>query len=77
MNSIIVFDADNTLWDTDGVFKNAQKALLQKLADADLLADPDSEISKLRAVDRQLFARMGRFEYNFKALVLDDNYFGG
>ena len=70
MKTTLVFDADNTLWDTDAVFRNAQRTLLRKLADAQLLENPDTEIPTLRSVDRKLFARMERFEYNFKTLAI-------
>ncbi len=69
MNTILVFDADNTLWDTDSVFKNAQLTLLETLAKEQLTPDPNSALITLRAVDQQLFSQMGRFEYNFKVLA--------
>lgn len=68
MKIILAFDADNTLWDTDSVFKDAQIALLQTIANSTLLLEVESELSALREIDRALFVRLGRFEYNFEIL---------
>jgi putative hydrolase of the HAD superfamily len=51
---VVFVDADNTLWDTDGVFAKAQ---LQLLADVELLANrnvPERRLEYIRAVDQIL-----------------------
>lgn len=68
MKAVLIFDADNTLWDTDSVFRSAQLALLETLAKDGLLTDPESQLETLRMLDRELFSQMGRFEYDFKVL---------
>lgn len=70
MKFILVFDADNTLWDTDSIFRLAQLSLLEKLAKYNLVTEPESRLDILRKLDRKLFNEMGRFEYNFKVLAL-------
>lgn len=68
IEAVLIFDADNTLWDTDSVFRSAQLALLEILAKYGLLTDPESQLETLRMLDRELFSKMGRFEYDFKVL---------
>jgi putative hydrolase of the HAD superfamily len=68
MNAVLVFDADNTLWDTDSVFRSAQLALLKTLEKFHLLIDSETQLATLRMIDRELFKQIGRFEYNFKLL---------
>jgi putative hydrolase of the HAD superfamily len=69
MKALFVFDADNTLWDTDAVFRDAQLSLLRVLEDAGILDDADLEFPTLRMLDRELFAKLGRFEYDFQLLA--------
>ena len=40
MGTIITFDVDNTIWDTDSVFRNAQLAMLNVLVDLGLIKAP-------------------------------------
>jgi putative hydrolase of the HAD superfamily len=68
LNLVIVFDADNTLWDTDSVFSNAQLDLLRVLANAGLIREETAEFDTLRLVDQELIRKLGRFEYDFSAL---------
>ncbi|GEM_PF-1256306 len=70
MRSVIIFDADNTIWDTDAVFRSAQLALLQTLASDGLLDNPASHLTLLRAIDCHLMALHGKAEYGFDALAL-------
>ena len=65
----LVFDADNTLWDTDSVFRSAQIALLGVLSEKGLLEEPEAELAALREVDQALSEQVGRFEYDFRHLV--------
>lgn len=69
MAEVIVFDADNTLWDTNAVFYNAQVDMLSVLASAGMLDEPDEQINNLRALDRKLMKQMGRNEYDFRVLA--------
>jgi FMN phosphatase YigB (HAD superfamily) len=70
MKAVLIFDADNTLWDTDSVFRSAQLSLLRTLQKFHLLSDPEEHLSTLRTIDRELFEQMGRFEYDFKVLSI-------
>jgi putative hydrolase of the HAD superfamily len=68
LNAVIVFDADNTLWDTNGVFRRAQLDLLDVFARAGLCADAESQLQVLRRIDREFADRIGSFEYDFRLL---------
>jgi putative hydrolase of the HAD superfamily len=72
---LFVFDADNTLWDTNAVFSNAQLSLLRVLESFDLIANPELQLPVLRHIDRLLFKRLNRFEYDFKTLSVAVSYF--
>lgn len=69
MQLVLIFDADNTLWDTDSVFRKAQMAMLETLARARLLKDPGSHLEMLRHIDQELVQRLGTAEYNFQILA--------
>jgi putative hydrolase of the HAD superfamily len=75
MKAILIFDADNTLWDTDSVFRNAQLSLLKTLEKFQLLTRPEEQLTILRMIDRELFEQMGRFEYDFKVLTTAITYY--
>lgn len=75
MKAVLVFDADNTLWDTDSIFRSAQTALLQILSKSGFVDEPETHVETLRVLDRELFRRMGRFEYNFKVLSKAATYY--
>lgn len=75
MKAVLIFDGDNTLWDTDSVFRNAQLALLKILAKDKLLTDPESQLKVLRMLDKELFSQIGRFEYDFKVLSAAAAYY--
>lgn len=68
MSAVLVFDADNTLWDTNDVFRRAQLDLLGVLAKEGLMADSESQLDTLRELDRELISRLGSFEYEFRLL---------
>lgn len=72
---LLIFDADNTIWDTNAVFESAQLALLNVLSNANLLKDPELHLKTLRTVDKELFTRLGKFEYNFKLLATTLTYY--
>lgn len=72
---LLIFDADNTIWDTNAVFESAQLALLNVLSNANLLKDPQLHLKTLRTVDKELFTRLGKFEYNFKLLATTLTYY--
>lgn len=69
MTEVVVFDADNTLWNTNSVFHDAQVAMLSVLATEGMFDDPDERVDELREVDRRLMEAMGRNEYDFRALA--------
>ena len=66
---VLIFDADNTIWDTDAVFRKAQLALLKVFAKANLIARPNLELKVLRDLDMALAKRLGHAEYDFKLLA--------
>ena len=45
-------DADNTLWDTNGVFVDAQRAMLRELETATGLCAPEAFRARPRAANR-------------------------
>lgn len=69
MSWLILFDADNTLWDADSVYRDAQLQLLSSLGRAGLLQNPEHEFRALRAVDMELARHFGIFEYNVEHLA--------
>lgn len=75
MKTILIFDADNTIWDTDAIFRGAQLALLETLAKAKLIAQPDSQLETLRIIDQALVSKLEKAEYDFKLLSTALTYF--
>ncbi|ETX06121.1 HAD family hydrolase [Candidatus Entotheonella palauensis] len=69
MHFILVFDADNTLWDTNSVFHEAHVAMLEVFEAAQLLSDARRQVDRVRDIDRALIRHFGRFEYGFKNLA--------
>ncbi len=69
MQGILLFDADNTLWDTDSVFRQAQVAMLRVLARIQITEEPELQLSRLRAMDDELVAHFGTHEYDFRVLA--------
>ena len=69
MYFVLIFDADNTLWDTNSVFHQAHVAMLEVFETAQLLSNARQQVEKVRAIDRALIQHFGRFEYGFKNLV--------
>jgi len=74
-SAVVVFDADNTLWDTNAVFRHAQLSLLRVFAKANSFHDEDKELAVLRRVDRELINQLGRFEYDFHILATAIAYY--
>lgn len=70
MHFILIFDADNTLWDTNAVFGAAQAAMLETFEGMSMLSNARSRIEELRTIDRALIQRLGRYEYDFKILAI-------
>src|SRR5688572_9051271 len=66
---VLIFDADNTLWDTNAVFHAAQVAMLGVFEEAKLLANARDQVAHLRAIDRALMRHYDRHEYDFKTLI--------
>jgi putative hydrolase of the HAD superfamily len=69
VRTVIVFDADNTLWDTNAVFRDAQLELLRVFEKNGLISSAEEELTTLREIDRALISRSGDLEYDFKALA--------
>jgi putative hydrolase of the HAD superfamily len=69
MAAVIIFDADNTVWDTDTVFRAAQLAMLTTLGEAGYVPDPESQVEMLRVLDRELVEQLGVAEYDFRLLA--------
>ena len=67
---ILVIDGDNTLWDTNKVFENAQRWLLESLHKAKPSASTLLSFEQLREVDDRLIQDSGRQEYDFRLFVL-------
>ena len=77
MNAVIVFDADNTLWDTNAVFRTAQLELLRVFEKHGLVTSAEEELSTLRQIDQQLMSSLGNFEYDFVNLSRALDYYYG
>jgi len=69
MHFLLVFDADNTLWDTNSVFHEAHVAMLEVFEAAKLLSDARRQVERVRLIDRALIQHFGRFEYGFENLA--------
>lgn len=67
---ILAIDGDNTLWDTNSVFQDAQRWLISSLCRARPGGSPTLSLELLRRVDDLLILHIGRQEYNFQLLVL-------
>ncbi len=74
MHFLLVFDADNTLWDTNSVFHEAHIAMLEVFEAAQLLSNARRQVERVQAIDRALIQRFGRFEYGFKNLATATAY---
>lgn len=70
MSTVVIFDGDNTLWDTDKLFACAQCAMLTSLRNSLLQLDPQRDFTNLRKLDREIYIRTGIQEYNFEWLAL-------
>lgn len=67
----VFVDADNTLWDTDSVFADAQRNMLKRVEDATgAVANVDDRLAYVRAVDQAIAERHhARLRYPPKLLV--------
>ena len=67
----IFVDADNTLWDTDSIFADAQRNMLERVeAAASTAADSNDRLAYVRAVDQAIAERHhARLRYPPKLLV--------
>jgi len=68
--SILIIDGDNTLWDTNAVFKNAQLNMLNCLRKEIPKIDPETEFFRLRDFDDILIKHYNKHEYDFSVLAL-------
>lgn len=67
---ILVIDGDNTLWDTNRVFEDAQHWLVESLRKTKSGVWSMLSFEQLRQVDDLLIVHLGRQEYDFQLLVL-------
>ena len=67
---VLAIDGDNTLWDTNSVFEDAQHRLLSLLDRTRPECSTRLSFKILREVDDLLILHTGRQEYNFQLLVL-------
>lgn len=69
---IIILDGDNTLWDTNSVFVNAQNKMLRCLKKT---VNKIDDFRKLRQIDDMLVNLYAKHEYDFSVLALALNKF--
>ncbi len=74
MQAVVIFDADNTLWDTDAVFRAAQLAMLTEIIPPGSRVDAPIFLDQLRALDRLISSRVGLAEYDFHLLAIAEAY---
>jgi phosphoglycolate phosphatase-like HAD superfamily hydrolase len=67
---VVILDGDNTLWDTNSSFEQAQLAILATLESAGHRLIATDKLATLRRVDHELIAHFGVKEYEFRVLVL-------
>lgn len=67
---VLAIDGDNTLWDTNSVFEDAQRWLITSLHRARPSDSTTLSFELLRQVDDLLILHKGRQEYDFQLLVL-------
>jgi len=65
---IVIFDGDNTLWNTNAVFTEAQLGILEELRSFGFNIVPKDEFDKLRLIDDMLIKKYKKHEYNFRVL---------
>ena len=70
MYFVLIFDADNTLWDTNSVFHEAHVAMLEVFEAVELFANAPRQVERLRVIDRALIQRAGCYEYGFQHLAM-------
>lgn len=70
---IVITDADNTLWDTDKLFADAQVGLLQDVRNSIGLpaVEYTSDLEFVREIDQAIAERQGRLNYPPKLLVIE------
>jgi len=72
---VFMLDTDNTLWDANATFTKAQTAILTELERNGLCVVGKDGLKVLRRLDDKLIAYYGRFEYDFKVLILALKFF--
>lgn len=70
MAAVIIIDGDNTLWDTNAIFTEAQMNILEELKNEGLDIDPETEFHTLRSFDDMLVKKYRQYEYDFRVLAL-------
>jgi putative hydrolase of the HAD superfamily len=75
MPAILIFDADNTLWNTDKVFRSAQISLLNHFVRIGQFENAGRELITLRKIDQAIAAKLQVAEYDFRLLATALVYF--
>lgn len=72
LHGIYIIDADNTLWDTHGVYLEAYRRMVQALQEAgySFVDDFDSVYLSIRAADRIIARTLRNYEYDSTLLAL-------
>lgn len=72
LHGIYIIDADNTLWDTHGVYLEAYRRMVQALQEAGYAFGEDfaSTYLSIRAADRVIAQTLRDYEYDFTLLAL-------
>src|SRR5262249_2139255 len=76
---LVIFDGDNTLWDTNEIFESAPKEMLGGLRAAGFPADLDRDFALLRRIDDRLISDFGgnhRYDIKYLAYSLVKHFRG-
>jgi FMN phosphatase YigB (HAD superfamily) len=65
LSGLIVFDGDNTLWDTHALFVSARRELLTVLGKKVTFRQDEDHETTLLAIDRELISATATTEYDF------------
>ena len=68
MRALLILDGDNTLWDTNFVFKNAQLDALNVFENEGWIHSSVESLQVLRQVDQLILGKLNLAEYDFSIL---------
>ncbi len=69
LRGVYIIDADNTLWDTNQVFLNAQLEMINALRQNGYGLDQETAIQAIRDLDFKIAVTLNNFEYDFSRLA--------